>query len=280
MHEISVRLSEKGEGWIPFPFSREKIAMKMIVLVDWSDDQSKMPEKPACTHEALQRGRRVMKSFEYWRRKRKKSHQLVLWHTHFPERFTRPPEIPEGQPDPFDCRANLLEKQIEAVTKNYNPDEPILLADDSFVFTDEFDLERLAEQAMRPGSGIVLAPNAWILNPGMQRVLGNLDGDPDGERFEKDWTEDDFVDWAYRTTWTFAKTYAEKAPHEYAALGKPNTELFDLYKATMFILHNGYVEMFYQTPFMSYTVEKRRYWTYSSYDLVNRTLEGDLKTYK
>ena len=38
--------------------------------------------------------------------------------------------------------------------------------------------------------------------------------------------------------------------------------------------------MFYKTPFFSYEVGSRRYWTMMSYDLINRTLEGDLKTYK
>lgn len=262
--------------------------MKIIVLIDWSDDQSKMPERPGCTGTepgaATWRSRRVMKSFEFWRRKRclqddGRSYRLVLWHTHFPWRFTQPLEVPEGQAYPWDCRANLFEKQVEAVAKNFDPDEPILLADDSFMFTDSLDLEPFIEQAMRPGGGAVLVNNALLLNPATQRMFAGLDANPNAERFEKDWTQEDFRDWINRTTWTFAKTYAEKAPHEYAVLGKPNTELSDLYKATMFILRNGFVQMFYQTPFMSYEIDDRRYWTYMSYDLVNRTLEGDLKTY-
>jgi hypothetical protein len=220
-----------------------------------------------------------MKSFEFWRRKQNRPYQLVLWHTHFPGRFT-PPQVAKGGPLPFDCQTNLLEKQIEAIAKNYNPDEPVFLADDSFVFTDDFDLEPFIEQAMQPNSGIVLAGNAWVLNPSMQRLIGNIDADLNGERFEKDWTQADFLGWVGRTTWTFAKTYAETAPHEYAVLGKPNTELADLYKATMFILRNGFVRMFYQTPFMSYEVENRIYWTYISYEGINRTLEGDLREYK
>ena len=191
-------------------------------------------------------------------------------------------EMPKGQlfPSPWDCKANLLEKQVEAIAKNYDPDELVFIADDSFVFTDDFDLEPFIEQAMQPNSGIVLANNAWVLNPMVQRLIGGIDTDPTGERFEKDWTETDFCEWIDRTTWTFAKTYAETAPHEYAVLGKPNTGLPDLYKATMFIMRNGFVQMFYQTPFMSYEVNNRRYWTMMSYDLVNRTPEGDLKTYQ
>ncbi|MGL4943913.1 MAG: hypothetical protein ACRC46_12070 [Thermoguttaceae bacterium] len=258
--------------------------MKMIVLVDWSDDQKGMPEKPGCTEEACKRGRRVMRSFEFWRRRQSESHRLVLWHTHFPWRFTPPAKHAKDAPLPPDCEANLFAKMVEAVAKNYSPDEPIFVADDSFVFTDDLDLEPFVAQAMQPNSGVVMVNNAWILSPKMQRLIGNLDGAPhsvssEDVAFEADWTEADFLDWVGRTTWTFAKTYAETAPHEYAVLGKPNTELRDLYMATMFILRNGFVQMFYNTPFMSYEVANRRYWSYSSYDLVNRTLEGDLKTY-
>ena len=265
--------------------------MKMIVLIDWSDDQSKMPNEASCLEEApyrinaTHRSRRVMKSFEFWRRKRcaaeaGRDYRLVLWHTHYPWRFMPPKEIPE--PYPWDSRTNLLEKQVEAIAKNYDPNEPVFIADDSFVFTDNVDLEPLIEQAMQPNSGIVLAGNAWILNPTMQRLIGGIDADPTGERFEKDWTEADFCEWIERETWTFAKTYADTAPHEYAVVSErhPNTKLIDLYKATMFIMRNGYVQMYYQTPFCAYEVGNRRYWTYMSYGLINRTQEGDLKTYQ
>lgn len=253
--------------------------MKIIVLLDWSDDQSEMPERPGCTHESVQRARRVMKSFEYWRRKQGSNDQLVLWHTHFPNSFIPPVNVPKGEGEPMDCRANLFDKQMEAVMKNSHPTEPIVLTDSSFVFTDDFDLTTLVEKTMQSKSGFVQANNLCIFSPTVQQLVADT-ADPTGERFEKDWTETDFIDWTNRTTWTFAKTYAETAPHEYAVLGKPNTELVDLYKATMFILRNGYVEMFYQTPFMSYTVKNRRYWSCGSYDLINRTLEGDLKTYR
>ena len=218
--------------------------MKIIILIDWSDDQSQMPQKPgllegaAYRMEATRRSRRVMKSFEYWRRKQSCSYRLVLWHTHFLWRFMPPQEVPQGEPYPWDCRTNLFEKQLETIAKNFDANEPIFLADDSFVFTDDLDLESLVEQAMRPGSGVILANNAWILNPAIQRqFIGGIDL----EHFEKDWTEADFCDWIDQTTWTFVKSYAETAPHEYAVLGKQNTELEDLYKATMFILRNGYV---------------------------------------
>ena len=250
--------------------------MKVIILIDWSDDQSKMPQQPNCSKEGLLRSRRIMKSFEFWRRKQNRAYQLVLWHTHFPGRFTPP----EERPLPPDCRANLLEKQIEAVAKNYSPNEPLFLADNSFMFTDDFDLEPFIEQAMRPGIGVVPAQNALILNPNVQRLWGGIDAEPNGKRFETDWTVEDFRDWISRTTWTFAKTYADTSPHEYAVLGKPNTELADLYQATMFILRNGFVLMYYTTPFMVYEIDNRRYWSYISYGLVNRSLEGDLKTYQ
>jgi hypothetical protein len=262
--------------------------MKIIILIDWSDDQSKMPLEPNCMQDdrfvikAHARSRRVMKSYEFWRRKHSaagtgREYQLVLWHMHYPWRFMPPKETTDKR---WDCEANLLEKQVEAVAKNYNPDEPVFLADDGFYFTDDYDLEPFIEQAMQPNSGIVLAGNAWILNPTMQRLIGGIDADPTGERFEKDWTEADFCEWVERETWIFAKTYAETAPHEYAVLNKSSTGLLDMYKATMFILRNGFVQMFYQTPFMAYEVNNRRYWSYMSCSLINRTLEGDLETYK
>lgn len=245
--------------------------MKFIILTDCSDDQSQMPVKSGCSKDAIVRVRRIMKFFELWRVKQQRLFQLVLWHTHFPHRFTPPNLL---SPLCFDCEANLFEKQREAIVKNYTPNEPIIIADDSHFFDDNFDFEPLIEKAMQPESGIVFAQKAWILNPKMQQAFGDI------SEFEKEWTEADFVNWISATTWTFAKTYAETSPHEYAVFGKPNTELSDLYKATMFILRNGFVQMYYQTPFMAYEVGNRRYWADCCYNIVNRSLEGDLRIYQ
>lgn len=255
--------------------------MKIIVLLDWSDDQSEMPAKPGYTQEALDYSRYVMTTFESWRQKqvRPEQYQLVLWHTHFFRRFI-PPSLPEGRPLPMDCEANADLKRVEAIVKNYNACEPIVVADPSFEFHDDLVLEPFLEQAMQPDSSIVMADNAWVVGPSMQRHFVEQNADYIDQQYEKDWTEADFCDWVERTTWTFAKTYAKTSPHEYAVLGKPNTELHDLYRATMFILRNGFVQMYYRTPFMAYEVGNRRYWSYFSYGLINRSLEGDLTTYQ
>lgn len=264
--------------------------MKIIVMVDWADDQSGKNEW-TCSKEGAARFKRVMKYFEKWRTKQSGDYRLVLWHAHYPGRFTPPSELLADGSMPFDASVNLLEKQIEAVTKNYSSDEPILLADDSIWFGDDFSLEPYIERSKRVGEQIVPANGAMLLSPAAQRAFADL-----YELFPKtpknaekdapitfdgpDWTEEDFVAWSERTNWTFAKTYAETAPHEYAVRPKSNTSAAELYHATMFILRHGFVQMFYQTPFMSYEVANRRYWSCGGYDLVNRTREGDLKAYK
>lgn len=267
--------------------------MKLIVLVDWADNLTEWPKKTQCTKEGEARFKRIMKYFEAWRLKQRREYRLVLWHTHYPGRFLPPTQMPDDGAIPFDGRPNLFGKQLEAIAKNVTPDEPILLADDSFFFADDFDLEPFIEGSKKTPERIIPVGGAWLLSPQMQQFFAAR-GDSaarseptesaesgDKVAFEDaDWTEADFLAWAERTNWIFAETYAKTAPHEYAVRPRSNTTLEELYHATMFILRNGFVQMFYQTPFMAYQVANRRYWSCGGYDLINRTLEGDLKVYK
>ena len=76
--------------------------------------------------------------------------------------------------------------------------------------------------------------------------------------------------------WIFAKTYKDKAPHEYVLknnLSDKKKELFDDF--IKYIKENGYVEYFYKTPYTYLDVDDKKYWVMeedlSKVDLINRT---------
>ena len=93
-------------------------------------------------------------------------------------------------------------------------------------------------------------------------------------------SEADFRSFVHRFTWTFAKTYAETAPHEYVALNKVgghNKEAF--VKAAQFIRDNGFRAMYYTRDGFYYSLEEHYYWTMdeniADTNLVNRARLSD-----
>ena len=157
-----------------------------------------------------------------------------------------------------------VNRRPPAAAKYSTPDEPVFFADDSIFFDDALDIEPFIEAAMRPGAGGIPVGRGWLLGPAAQRMIGGLDDSAVSagrKNTHPEWTESDFFTWNERTMWVFAKTYAETAPHEYAVLGKGDTKLEDLYDATMFILRNGFVQMYYNIPFFAYQNGHRRYWS-------------------
>ena len=85
-----------------------------------------------------------------------------------------------------------------------------------------------------------------------------------------------------RLKWTFAKTYAQTSPHEYAVVraGDPLREEFLAFMRHIF--DKGYVELYYGHPFVVYKIGGRKYWSMAesrekiSDDnyLINRTPPG------
>jgi SAM-dependent methyltransferase len=63
--------------------------------------------------------------------------------------------------------------------------------------------------------------------------------------------------------WTFAKTYAKKAPHEYIVkdhLSQPDKRTFE--KIAQFIRDNGEERSFWSKKFIYYRIDNKEYWTY------------------
>ena len=93
-------------------------------------------------------------------------------------------------------------------------------------------------------------------------------------------SEDDFRSFVQRFSWTFAKTYAETAPHEYVALNKVGVHnKDDFIKAAQFIRDNGYRAMYYTRDGFYYSLDEHYYWTMNENaadtNLVNRAKLSD-----
>lgn len=88
-------------------------------------------------------------------------------------------------------------------------------------------------------------------------------------------TETDFRNFVNKFTWTFAKTYAKTAPHEYIALYKVGLEhKRDFVRASQFIRENGFEAYYYNLKRFYYILGDNYYWTMDENvedtDLINR----------
>lgn len=93
-------------------------------------------------------------------------------------------------------------------------------------------------------------------------------------------TEADFRNFVNKFTWTFAKTYAKTAPHEYIALNKVGLEHKpDFIKAAQFIQENGFEAYYYKSKRFYYIMGDYYYWTMDENvedtDLINRARLAD-----
>ena len=70
--------------------------------------------------------------------------------------------------------------------------------------------------------------------------------------------EDWFADWIRSREWTFAKTYAETAPHEYT-VRKDEDE--DFLTAVALIRKNGYQEYYWKNLMTYMDFDGMKYWT-------------------
>jgi hypothetical protein len=87
-------------------------------------------------------------------------------------------------------------------------------------------------------------------------------------------TQDEFKKFIETQKWIFAKTYAEKAPHEYCL--KKNCESIELFNdAVVFIRENGVKEKFFKSRFIYFYIDGYKYWTMGApidiTILINRT---------
>lgn len=86
--------------------------------------------------------------------------------------------------------------------------------------------------------------------------------------------------------WTFAKTYADKSPHEYAVVKVNNPRRDEVVAFMQYIVDHGYVELYYGKPFTVYKLDGRKYWTMASDKkhitdeeyILNRSMEYNVDT--
>lgn len=94
------------------------------------------------------------------------------------------------------------------------------------------------------------------------------------------YTADDFRTFVNKFTWTFARTYANRAPHEYLALSKVGLEYrLEFIKAAQFIREAGFKAFYYSRPNFYYILDGNYYWTMDdpveNTDLINRAKLSD-----
>jgi len=88
-------------------------------------------------------------------------------------------------------------------------------------------------------------------------------------------TENDFRDFVNKFKWTFAKTYAKKAPHEYIVLDKVGIEHKAAFVAVArFIREAGFKAYYYRRQGYYFILDDNYYWTMDDKaedtDLINR----------
>ena len=71
-----------------------------------------------------------------------------------------------------------------------------------------------------------------------------------------------FTDWVDKFEWTFAKSYADKAPHEYLVRAKMPKEDGDIMvEFAKYIASNGYPQKFWSRTFYYIDINGKKYWT-------------------
>lgn len=94
------------------------------------------------------------------------------------------------------------------------------------------------------------------------------------------YTADDFRTFVNKFTWIFARTYANRAPHEYLTLSKVGLEHQpEFIKAAQFIREAGFKAFYYSQPNFYYILDDHYYWTMDDpvedTDLINRAKLSD-----
>lgn len=70
-----------------------------------------------------------------------------------------------------------------------------------------------------------------------------------------------FTDFINSGKWTFAKTYAKTAPHEYIVRDHLSDEDKNAFDAFLDLINKeGYEQKFYNTTYKYYNISDKRYW--------------------
>ncbi len=94
------------------------------------------------------------------------------------------------------------------------------------------------------------------------------------------YTESRFRNFVNQFSWIFAKTYANKAPHEYIVLNKVGNEYKEEFsKIAQFIREKGFKAFYYTREGYYYKLDENYYWTMDDKvedtDLINRAKIAD-----
>jgi len=94
------------------------------------------------------------------------------------------------------------------------------------------------------------------------------------------YTEDDFKKFVNKFQWIFAKTYADKGPHEYIVLKEDGQQYKDEFvKIAQFIRDHGFKAMYYKWEGYYYKLDENYYWTMDNNvndtNLINRAKLSD-----
>lgn len=100
------------------------------------------------------------------------------------------------------------------------------------------------------------------------------------EESKNNYTEKEFEEFINQFQWTFAKTYADKAPHEYIVLSKVGLIHKDEFiKIAQFIRDKGFKAYYYSREGYYYKIGENYYWTMDEKvedtDLINRAKWDD-----
>ncbi len=74
-------------------------------------------------------------------------------------------------------------------------------------------------------------------------------------------TKNDIHAYLYKQNWTFAKTYADKAPHEYIVRGKSAGTDEEFVETVTYIRENGIPMRFWDHEYTYLYLDGRLYWT-------------------
>jgi hypothetical protein len=101
-----------------------------------------------------------------------------------------------------------------------------------------------------------------------------------GKTMINSFNENEFRDFVSKFKWTFAKTYATTAPHEYIVLRKVGLEhKADFINAAQFIRDAGFRAFYYKSKRFYYSLGDFYYWTMDEAvkdtDLINRAKLAD-----
>jgi len=110
--------------------------------------------------------------------------------------------------------------------------------------------------------------------------IADIENVENSQHKSNNYTENDFKNFVSKFQWIFAKTYADKAPHEYIVLDKVGQQYQDEFiKIAQFISDKGFKAMYYTREGYYYQINENYYWTMddnvNDTNLINRAKLSD-----